>query len=189
MFECKISARAREKLPYSDKTWRKTFRHGPMTRKVMQRNVWSGIANWRTEQLNSVTKSQLHALTTINEKENESVGELSTVRSQIVLKFLYLARTGRPDITWSANKLARAVTKWAKSRDKRLVRLISYIHHTSEFKQYCHVGNTAQQCKLGLFQDSDFAGDLEDSESTSGRLLCIFGSQETNICLTQFNGS
>ena len=54
------------------------------------------------------------------------------------------------------------------SGDKRLNRLISYIHHTSEYKQYCHVGNTAKQCGLGLFQDSDFAGDLEDSKSTSG---------------------
>ena len=55
-------------------------------------------------------------------------------------------------------------------------RLISYIHHTCEYKQYCHVGNTAQQCRRGLFQDSDFAGDLEDSKSTSGGTLCIFGS-------------
>ena len=38
------------------------------------------------------------------------------------------------------------------------------------------VRNTAQQCRLGLFQDSDFAGDLEDSKSTSGKILCIFGS-------------
>ena len=29
---------------------------------------------------------------------------------------------------------------------------------------------------MGLFQDSDFAGDLEDSKSTSGGTLCIFGS-------------
>ena len=36
--------------------------------------------------------------------------------------------------------------------------------------------NTAKQCKLGLFQDSDFAGDLEDSKSTSGGTLCVFGS-------------
>ena len=28
----------------------------------------------------------------------------------------------------------------------------------------------------GLFQDSDFAGHLEDSKSTSGGILCIFGS-------------
>ena len=75
------------------------------------------------------------------------------------------------------NKLARAVTKWKKACDKRLARVISDIHHASEFKQYCHVGNTAQQCRLGLFQDSDLAGDLEDSKSTSGRPLYIFGNQ------------
>ena len=82
------------------------------------------------------------------------------------------------DILWSVNKLARAVTKWTRDCDKRLARLISYvyIHHTSQFKQYCHVGNTAQKCRLGLFQDSDFAGDLEDSKSTSGGVLCILGS-------------
>ena len=28
-----------------------------------------------------------------------------------------------------------------------------------------------------LFQDSDFAGDLGDSKSTSGGTLCVFGSQ------------
>ena len=39
--------------------------------------------------------------------------------SQIVLKSLNLARIGRPDILWSVNKLARAVTKWTKACDKR----------------------------------------------------------------------
>ena len=38
------------------------------------------------------------------------------------------------------------------------------------------MGNTAQQCRLGLFQDYDFAGDLEDSKSASGGILCIVGS-------------
>ena len=110
------------------------------------------------------------------EEEMKSVGELSQVCSQIVLKCLYLARIGRPDILWSVNKLARSITKWTKACDKRLNRLISYIHHTCEYKQYCYVGNAAKQCRLGLFQDSDFAGDLEDSKSTSGGTLCIFGS-------------
>ena len=97
--------------------------------------------------------------------------------SQIVLKCLYLARIGRPDILWSVHKLARAITKWRRACDNRSARLISYIHYTSEFKQDCYVGNIAQQCRLGLFQDSDFAGDLEDSKSTSGGLLCMLGSQ------------
>ena len=38
------------------------------------------------------------------------------------------------------------------------------------------MGNTAEQCRLGLCQDLDPAGDLEDSKSTSGGTLCIFGS-------------
>ena len=79
-----------------------------------------------------------------------------------------------PIFPWSANKLARSITKWTKACDKRLNRLISYIHHTSEYKQYCHVGNTAKQCRLGLFQVSDFAGYFEDSKSTSGGTLCTF---------------
>ena len=45
-------------------------------------------------------------------------------------KCLYLA-VGRPDILWSVNKLARAIKKWTRVCDRRLVRLISYIHHTS----------------------------------------------------------
>ena len=110
------------------------------------------------------------------EEEMKSVAELSHVCSQIVLKCLHLERIGRPDILWSVNKLARSITKWTKACDKRLNRLISYIHHTCEYKQYCYVGNTAKQCRLGLFQDSDFAGDLEDSKSTSGGTLCVFES-------------
>ena len=41
-------------------------------------------------------------------------------------------------------------------------------------KQKCHVRYTAKQFRLGLFQDCDFAGDLEDSKSTSGGILCVF---------------
>ena len=53
---------------------------------------------------------------------------------------------------------------------------IAYIHNTSDYSQHCHVGHT-QHCRLGLFQDSDCAGDLEESQSTSGGILCILGSR------------
>ena len=134
------------------------------------------LANKTTQQLYKVSTPCIddHHF---KEEETKSVGELSQVCSQIVLKCLYLARIGRPDILWSVNKLSRSITTWTKACDKRLNRLISYIHHTCEYKQYCYVGNTAKQCRLGLFQDSDFVGDLEDSKSTSGGTLCIFGSR------------
>ena len=38
------------------------------------------------------------------------------------------------------------------------------------------MGHTAQHCRFGLFQDSHFAGDLEDSKSTSGGILCMLRS-------------
>ena len=66
---------------------------------------------------------------TSKKEELKSGGELSEVCSQIVLKCLYFARIGRPDIPRSVNKLARSITKWTKACDKRLNRLISYIHH------------------------------------------------------------
>ena len=59
------------------------------------------------------------------DEEHESAGELSTICSQIVLKCLYFARVGRLDISWSVNKLVRAVTKLTKACGRRLARLIA----------------------------------------------------------------
>ena len=128
------------------------------------------LANKTTQQLYNVSTPSLddHHF---KEEELASVGELSKVCSQIVLKFLYLARIGRADILWSVTKLAQAVTKWTRACERRLARVISCIHCTSDCKQHCHVGNTAQQCRLGLFHDSDFAGDL-NTQNRLGEELC-----------------
>ena len=48
---------------------------------------------------------------------------------------LVFARIGGPDILWSVNKLGRSITKWTKACDERLIRLISSIHHTYEYKK------------------------------------------------------
>ena len=127
---------------------------------VMQRNERSDIVSWQTGRLHNSTKFLLHALitTTLKEEEMKSVGELSQVCSQIFLKCLCLAHIGRVDILWSVNKLARSITKWTKACDKRLNRLISYIHHTCEQKQYCHVGNTAKTMQTWTVSRLRFCG-------------------------------
>ena len=159
-------------------TWRKLFLMVLWCGRSCKEMRGKIIANLRQKRLNNKTKSQHHALNDHQSKEKYmgSVGDLSTVCSQIILKCVYLARFGRPDILWYVNILVRAVTKWTRACGKSLARWISCIHHTSDHRQYCHVWNSAQRCRLGLFQDSDFAGDLEDSKSTSGGILCIFGS-------------
>ena len=175
MFESRISEVRVEKLPFTQNlrisSW--SYDMAGHAKKCVER--YCELANKTTQQLYKVSTPCIddHHFT---EEEMKSVGELSHVCSQIVLKCLYLARIGRPYIVWSVKKLARSITKWTKACDKRLNRLISYVHHTCEYRQHCQVGNTTKQCRLGLFQDSDFAGDLEDSKSTSGGTLCIFGS-------------
>ena len=47
------------------------FLRGPMTWKVMPRNVWNDIVSWQTKRLNNSTKYQLHALTTIISKKKK----------------------------------------------------------------------------------------------------------------------
>ena len=149
MFESRISAGATEKLPCSENlrisSW--SYDMEGHAKKCVER--YCELANKTTQQLYKVSTPSIddgH----FKEEELKSVGELSKVSSQIVLKCLYLARIGRLDILCSVNELARSITKWTKTCDKRLCRLISYIHHTCEYKQYCcHVGNTAKTKQTG----------------------------------------
>ena len=166
----------------------KSYLLGPAPWKVMQRNVWIDIANLRIRRLNSYTKSQHHAWMSITKKKKKKKNQWENCLQyahKLFSKCLHLARIGRPDIVWSVNKVARADTKWTKSCDEILMRLISHMHHTSEHVQNCSVGKTTQQRKLGLLQDSDFAGDLEDSKSTTRGVLCIF--RESHVCSSKLD--
>ena len=120
MFESRISAGATDKLPEWQKSHTHTMACGPTTwmnmlKKCVER--YCELANKKVEQLYKVSSPCLdhHQF---KQEELESVGELSEVCSQIVLKCLHLARIGRPDILWSVNKLARSVTKWTRTCDK-----------------------------------------------------------------------
>ena len=138
MFESRISAGETEKLPCSENfrisSW--YYDMSGHAKKCVER--YCELPNKTTQQLYKVSTPCVddHHF---KEEELKSVGELSKVCSQIVLKCLYLARIGRPDIILSVGKIARSITRWTKACDKRLSRLISYIHHTSEYKKYCHV--------------------------------------------------
>ena len=183
MFESRISAGATEKLPGWDEPRAKNFsvvlRHGRTCSKMHGTVLRIG------KQKDGATIQSFSSLfgRSQNQKEElENKGELSEGCSYIEFKCLYLARIGRPDILWSVNKLARSVTKWTQACDRRLARSIFYIHFTSDYRQYCHVGNAAQHCRLGLFQDSDFAGDLEDYTRRS-----FVHVWKSNICPDQLD--
>ena len=118
MFESRISAGAKEKLP----GWQKPHAQSVAWSYDMERHAQKCVerycewANKRVEQLYKVSGPCLDDDHQFKQEELESVGELSE------LKCLYLARIGRPDILWSINKLARSVTKWTQACDRRLAK-------------------------------------------------------------------
>ena len=108
MFESDISATATEKptrmWETSRKNGRVVLRHGRTCSKVRREILWTG--KWKnTEQLYKVSTPCLDDHN-FKKEELEAVGDLSDVCSQTVLKCLYLARIGRPDILFSLNKLS-----------------------------------------------------------------------------------
>ena len=147
MFESRISAGATEKLPCLENLSISSWSHDMEghAKKCVER--YCELANKTIQQLYKVSTPCIddHHF----KEETKSVGELSSTCSQIVLKCENLARIGRLDFLWSVNKLARSITKWTKACDKRLSRLISYFHHTCNYKQFCHVGNTAKHIQIG----------------------------------------
>ena len=166
-----------KKLPYSQNTRISSWSYDMVghAKKCVER--YCELANKTTQQLYKVSTPCIgdHHF---KEEELKSVGELSSVCSQIVLKCLYLARIGRPDIPWSVNKLARSITKMDQGLWQTIISfdLLHPSHMWIQTVLLC--GKLCQTVQIGtVFQDSDFAGDLEDSKSTSGGLLCIFGSQ------------
>ena len=59
-----------------------------------------------------------------------------------------MARIARPELYWAVNALAREVTKWTVACDKRMHRLISYIHHNQGVTMISYVGDDPRDCKL-----------------------------------------
>ena len=108
--------------------------HGPISWLVMQRSVWNDIVSWETRRLNQIIQSRdtMYWRSSTQRRRNGISWRIVNSLPTIFYNMPFLGRIGRPDILWSVNKFARAITKWTRACDKRLARLISYIHHTYE---------------------------------------------------------
>ena len=181
-FESRISAWATEKLSVWEKPHAKTVPWSYDMEGAREKMRWQVL--WQIKRRSSFTQSQLFAWKTITSRRknwNQLVNcPMHAHRS--FKKCLYLARIGGLGILWSINKFVTAVTKWTRQElvtDAEFVSFPTFITQTTT-DTYFHVGNTAQHCRVCLFQDSDFAGELEDSKSNSAENLMYF--RKSNIC-------
>ena len=90
------------------------------------------------------------------------MGELSKAWLSNCSEMLILGTYWKTRFSMVSEQTCTGRSQNGPKRDKRLSLLISHIHHTCDYKQCCHVRNTAKQCRLGLFQDSDFPGYLKN---------------------------
>ena len=91
------------------------------------------------------------------------------------MKALYGARFVKYNLLWPICNLARRISCWSTADDRRLRRLISYIHHTYDETLQSFVGDHANDMSVMLWVDVSLADDLRDSKSTSGAYLAIVG--------------
>ena len=107
----------------------------------------------------------------------ETRGQLADAASRVLMKSLWLARLSRPDVMKPLSDLTRRVTCWSTADDKRLYRLMCYLHSTPERSIAHTMGDKPESLKLSLYTDADHASDVEHAQSTSGMLLCLEGER------------
>ena len=100
-----------------------------------------------------------------------------------------MARFYRYDLLFAVNSLALYLTKWNTACDKKLHRLVCYIHGTRDAGLRSFVGDPIGKCHLAVFYDADFAGDTRESKSTSGCFAALIGPSTfapiSALCKTQ----
>ena len=102
-------------------------------------------------------------------------GILQPIAARVILKVYYEARAARFDLLRSIGYLATRITKWDADCDRRLHRLMSYVHSTLSYRQAAWVGDSIENLSLHLYSDADMAGDAKTHRSTSGVYLAIEG--------------
>jgi hypothetical protein len=101
-------------------------------------------------------------------------GVLAPIASKVLMKILYAARVHRFDLLRPVCWLATKVTKWSKTCDIALHRLVSYINCSLDVAWYGWVGDKWDETELIIYADANWA-EPPHYTSTSGCFLCLSG--------------
>ncbi len=94
---------------------------------------------------------------------------------KVLMQVLYPARVARFDLMKAVCQLACFATKWTVLEDRKLHRLMSYVHSTLDLRLYGWVGDDADVISPHLFADADFAGCALSQRCTSGAFVVLRG--------------
>ena len=104
----------------------------------------------------------------------DTQGVLQHCAAKLIMKAYWLARLNRPDVLRALNELSRRITRWSRNDDRKLHRVMAYLHCTKQFRMKCKL-DPDSPWELMLFTDADHSSSAEHPYSTSGSLLVIGG--------------
>ena len=102
-------------------------------------------------------------------------GKMGKHAACILMKCLYAARMARFDLLRAITHLACLITRWSSECDRKLYRLMCYIHSSLHIRMVGWVGDDSSHLQPHLFADADFAGCSATQRSTSSLHMCIRG--------------
>ena len=98
-------------------------------------------------------------------------GQLSSVAALLVMKFMWLSRTSRPDITFAVKLLAKHIACWSSNDDSLVAGLVGYLSSTVNLAHHMVVLDPLSELHIALYCDADFTGDSAKSTSTFVKAL------------------
>ena len=112
-------------------------------------------------------------------EDDEEKGELGPSAVSPLMKGLWLCRLARPDSQKAIQFMATRVQNWSVNDDKRLLRAVSYLWTTRDYRLVGQVCDHSEDLYLTLYVDADFCGDFDDTKSTTGAVLVLTGPNDT----------
>eukprot|EP00439_Symbiodinium_sp_Y106_P015140 s5314_g2.t1 len=82
----------------------------------------------------------------------EEKGLLAESASKILMKVLWCARLARPDLMKPISDLTRKVTCWSLADDKKLYKLMCYLHSTPKLSLTCKIADSMDD----LYTDAEY---------------------------------
>ena len=71
--------------------------------------------------------------------------------------------------------LARRFTKWGKLENRKLTKIVEYIHSIYDLRLTGLIGDATEDRGLGQYSDATFTSDRSDAKSISGLFLDLVG--------------
>ena len=73
----------------------------------------------------------------------DTQGALQHCAAKLIMKAYWLARLNRPDLLRALNELSRRITRWSRNDDRKLHRVMAYLHFSQKFRLKCRLTQIA----------------------------------------------